>query len=88
MLLELTDPGTSLPILVNTDHVGHWFPYGDTETLIEFAYSWVDPDVEGAQPSARTMVVSESYPAILKVLIAHQAKPNAIVSLRPVRRRR
>jgi hypothetical protein len=95
MFLELTDPGSNAPVLLNTHWVAHWFPHDlddARQTLVEMAYVWISPDNQHGVPEARTLIVAQSYDAIMRVLMQYQGQPDAVASLhRPltgVRRRR
>lgn len=84
MLLELTDPASGAPILLNTAWVAHWFPNDADDarrTLVEMAYVWVAPDSQSGVPEARTLEVAQSYDAIMRTLMQHQNQPEAVASL-------
>lgn len=87
MHLELTDP-SGQPILINTDWVAHWFPYEQDYTRAEMAHCWIDPNSQTGLPTVRWIVVMESYPEIRDAMKRHQKEPNAVVTVRPPRRKR
>jgi hypothetical protein len=65
--------------------VGHWYPYGETGALAEMSYGWIDPDSQTGWPTARVIVVEQSYPQIRRALQSRAA--NGFISLHKTRRR-